>query len=195
MKKASILLTTITLFLCSNIALATSDGLPNPGITPDSPFYFLDSWGESISMFFAFSDEAKADKNIAHAEEKLAEAKKMAEEGKTVAEGVAEKNYAKDIDDATTEAKLTGKENALQRIQEATTRHQAVMEKVLSQVPEQAKASIQKAMDKSSKGHQNATDALNGLKGENNNSDKSEDTGTNTDKGKPENPGSNGNRP
>jgi len=188
-KKVSISLVIITLFLCSNIALATSDGLPNPGITPDSPFYFLDSWGESIRMFFAFSDEAKAQKHIAHAEEKLAEAKKMAEEGKTDAEEVAEKKYEKDIDDATTEAKLTGKENALQRIQEATTRHQAVMEKVLSQVPEQAKPSIQKAMEKSSKGHQNATDAINGLKGENNNSNKSEDTG------KLENPGSNNNRP
>jgi len=159
----------VALMLFSGIALAATDDLPNPGITPDSPFYFLDGWGESISMFFAFSHEAKAEKKLAFAEEKLAEAKKMAEEGKTDAADVAEKKYEKDIDDATTEAKLTGNENALQRIQEATTRHQAVMQRILSQVPEQAKAAIQKAMEKSSAGHQNAIDAINKSKQKKNN--------------------------
>lgn len=154
----------VALMLFSGVALASTDGLPDAGITPDSPLYFLDNAEESVNEFFSLSHESKSEKKLKHAEEKLAEAKKMAEEGKTDATEVAEKKYEEKLNGATEEAKLTGKENALQRIEEATTRHQAVMAKVLSQVPEQAKASIQKAMDKSSKGHQNATEAINKVK-------------------------------
>jgi len=164
MKKFIVATSVIGLMLFSGVALASTDDLPDAGITPDSPLYFLDNAGESINEFFSLSHESKSEKKLKHAEEKLAEAKKMAEEGKTDATEVAEKKYEEKLDGATEEAKLTGKENALQRIEEATIRHQAVMERVLSQVPEQAKASIQKAMDKSSKGHQNATDAINKVK-------------------------------
>lgn len=41
---------------------AQSDWLPEAGITPDSPFYFLDKWGEGIGMAFSFSAQAKANK-------------------------------------------------------------------------------------------------------------------------------------
>ena len=36
--------------------------LPSPGITPDSPFYFLDLWGERVGLFLAFGSEAKAER-------------------------------------------------------------------------------------------------------------------------------------
>src|SRR3990167_4666892 len=43
-------------------------------ITADSPFAFLDTLGETISLTLTFDDEKKAEKELRYAEEKLAEA-------------------------------------------------------------------------------------------------------------------------
>ncbi len=169
MKKLSLILTAVFILSISSGAAmaATGSALPSPGITPDSPFYFLEEWGDAISMFFAFSKDAKAQKALSIAEVKLAEAQKMAEKGDQSAATVAEKDYEKYMDESAQYAgqvKAADKTNALQQIQDATARHEATMQKVLSQVPDQAKASIQKAIDESAKGHENATEAINAEK-------------------------------
>mgnify|MGYP000685847873 CR=1 FL=1 len=48
-----------TLFI-GGAALAQDEELPDPGITPDSPFYFMDKLSKGLGMAFAFGDEAKA---------------------------------------------------------------------------------------------------------------------------------------
>ena len=66
------------IFLFGGAALAQdSPQLPDPGLLPDSPFYFLDKLGKNIGMFFAFGDEAKTDKALQYAGERLAEALEM----------------------------------------------------------------------------------------------------------------------
>lgn len=52
------------------------------GTTPDSAFYFLDTFGEKISLAFTFNKEAKAEKALKIAEEKLSEAEAMADKDK-----------------------------------------------------------------------------------------------------------------
>ncbi len=189
MKKLTLILTAVfVLSLSSGVAMAatSSDSLPNPGLTPDSPFYFLEEWMDSISMFFSFSKDAKAQKALSIANEKLAEAKAMAEKGNQKAASVAEKDYEKYMDEATqdaTEAKAEGKAKALEQIQDATARHEATMQEVLNQVPEQAKDSIQHAIDESAKGHENATDAISGEK-----KDQKEQPEVSEPKEKPEQP-------
>ncbi len=64
------------------VVFAQGADLPSPGLTPDSPFYFLDTLGEKIGMFFAFSAEKKAEKAMQYAGEKLMEVKAMAEKNK-----------------------------------------------------------------------------------------------------------------
>ncbi len=49
--------------------------LPNPGLTPESSFYFLDRLGEAIREFLTFSPEAKARLHVAFAAERIAEIK------------------------------------------------------------------------------------------------------------------------
>lgn len=49
--------------------------LPGAGITPDSPFYFLDRLGEFLQEFFTFSPEGKAHLQITFAAERIAEIK------------------------------------------------------------------------------------------------------------------------
>jgi hypothetical protein len=68
----------ITSLLWGGAVYAQDEELPDPGITPDSPFYFLDTWGKNISLFFTFGDEAKAEKALRYAEERLSEAQAMA---------------------------------------------------------------------------------------------------------------------
>jgi hypothetical protein len=47
--------------------------LPDPGTTPDSPFYFMDKWGKSLSLMFTFNVENKAQKALRYADERMAE--------------------------------------------------------------------------------------------------------------------------
>ncbi len=52
-----------------------AEGLPKAGLTPESPFYFLDKLGEALREFFAFSPEGKARLQIVFAAERVAEIK------------------------------------------------------------------------------------------------------------------------
>ena len=61
----------IASLLFGGTAYAQDEELPDPGITPDSPFYFLDNLGKNIGLFFAFGPEAKARKALEYAEERL----------------------------------------------------------------------------------------------------------------------------
>ncbi|GAJ10277.1 unnamed protein product [marine sediment metagenome] len=47
-----LLISILTLsFLSGGVAYAQEDmGLPDPGITPDSPFYFADKWAKQFSL-------------------------------------------------------------------------------------------------------------------------------------------------
>ena len=61
-------------FCFSGAAYAQEDeGLPNPGITPDSPFYFADKWAKQLALMFTFKTESKVRNAIKYADERLAE--------------------------------------------------------------------------------------------------------------------------
>lgn len=81
MRRLSIFLAVCTsvLALCpTGTAFAQETAhLPSPGITPDSPFYFFDELAEQVSLRFTFRQEARAEKALQYAEEKLAEMNRM----------------------------------------------------------------------------------------------------------------------
>ncbi len=54
----------------------------DPGTTPDSPFYFLDKFGEKIHLLFTSNPEKKSNLYLEYAKERLAESTKMAENSK-----------------------------------------------------------------------------------------------------------------
>jgi len=93
MRKTFIHITFIltTLFvLASGTALAQKPQvtLPSAGLTPESPFYFLDRLGENLQQFFTFNPEAKAKLQIEFAGERIAEIKIMVEEKGTHTKGI-----------------------------------------------------------------------------------------------------------
>jgi hypothetical protein len=53
--------------------------LPNAGLTPESPFYFIDKLGETLRQFFTFNPEGKARLQITFAAERVAEIKVILE--------------------------------------------------------------------------------------------------------------------
>jgi len=135
--------------------------LPKAGITPDSPFYFLDKFGEKIGIFFSFSAESKAKKAMKYAEERLAEARVMAEKKKTNETKEVAQSYEQLLDLAEKKInKVERKEEIASKMGEATSKHLAVLEDVLEKVPEKAKEAIKKAKKRSKEGHVTAVRAV-----------------------------------
>lgn len=62
--------------------------LPNAGLTPESNFYFLDKFGETLREFFTFNPEGKARLQITFAAERVAEIKVILETKGVEAKGL-----------------------------------------------------------------------------------------------------------
>ncbi len=63
MKRISLLIISVFLFSLGTGVLAQETELPNPGLTPDSLFYFLEIIVEEIGTFFTFGDLKKAERH------------------------------------------------------------------------------------------------------------------------------------
>ncbi|TSC78826.1 MAG: OmpA-OmpF porin, OOP family [Parcubacteria group bacterium Gr01-1014_29] len=55
--------------------------LPESGLTPESPFYFLDIWDETVRLFFTRSDSVRLTRYIQRVSERLSETDKLAGRG------------------------------------------------------------------------------------------------------------------
>ena len=87
MKKLFMVPTAVALVLmfCFSGVVYAQDAeatLPDPGTTPDSPFYFMDNWGKQISLMFTFNAEAKTQKALRYADERMAEIDAMMAQNK-----------------------------------------------------------------------------------------------------------------
>jgi len=143
----------------SGVAFAQTNELPPAGITPGSPFYFLERAFEGIGTFFTFGNAAKAKRYIALAEERLAEAKVLAEKGDKKAHD-AIKRYERQFEKATERAARAGDIDVTALVAEATTKHLFVLDEVIERVPEQAKEAVRKAKERSIAGQIGALKGL-----------------------------------
>ncbi|MFH1714089.1 MAG: DUF5667 domain-containing protein [Candidatus Nealsonbacteria bacterium] len=158
----------LSLLISFNFVQAQEVELPSPGLTPDSPFYFLETIAEGIGTFFTFGDLKKAERYAALATERLAEAKAVAEKGKSeLAEKTLER-YKMQLNNSIARAEKViakGKSTekaieVLTRVSQATSKHLEVLAEVYEKVPEQAKSAIENAMKVSVKGREKAVEAL-----------------------------------
>jgi hypothetical protein len=117
-----------------------SDNSASPGITPDSPFYFLDKIGKSIGMAFAFGSEAKARKSLEYAGERLAEAQEMASANQTarLEKALADfEKYIADLQARLAEIKLQlASDNISETAALAALKHLDILERIKLQVPD-----------------------------------------------------------
>jgi len=168
MRKISLLTALLFLSLSLGVGvLAQEAELPSPGLTPDSPFYFLERISEGIGTFFTFGDLKKAERYAALAAERIAEVQAVVEKGKPEAAGRALKRYEDQLGRAlakaeTAKAKGQKTEKVTEIVAKATSKHLSVLEGLLEKVPDVAKEAITKALEKSKNGHITALKALAG---------------------------------
>ncbi|HLD96216.1 MAG TPA: DUF5667 domain-containing protein [Patescibacteria group bacterium] len=162
MFKKLLILSVLTVFLFAGGLVLAKDDLPNPGITPDSPFYFLDTLGEQIELFLSFSPTAKAERATQIAAEKAAEVEAMIEENKPDAVETAATRYGELISLAAQSIRESEDRAAAVAalVAQATSIHLTVLTGLLDKVPEQARNAIENALTKSENGAQSALDAL-----------------------------------
>ena len=182
--KKFLLIPALVLLLAAGTASAQTDNEPQAGLIPGNPLYILDVISEGIGNLFTFNDVSKAERYLNQASERLAEARELANNGKSDRAVETTKRYEEKLAMAiekAEEAKADGKDvdAVLQKIADATSKHQTVLAEVLSKVPEQARDAIQQAIENSQKGHDSALEAAGGTK----------ETGAQNDN-IPENPGS-----
>lgn len=80
----------VSLLFVPLAALAQSQTvLPSAGLTPESPFYFLDRFGEAFQRFFTFNPESRARLEITFAKERIAEIKLILEDKGITAKGLS----------------------------------------------------------------------------------------------------------
>jgi hypothetical protein len=125
------------------------DKLGNPGITPDSSFYFLD-------RMFDWTQSAES-----RANEKVAEVFSMSREGDAKHAQVALEHYERAMEKR--QKNSEGNEEVAEEVIIQGTNHLIVLANVLNQVPEEAKESIQLAMKVSADQRDRAINTLTDL--------------------------------
>jgi hypothetical protein len=89
------LISILALMFCFSAVAYAQEGeaLPDPGITPDSPFYFADKWGKQISLMFTFKAENKVQRALKYADERMAEIDAMIAKNKIKEATMATNEY------------------------------------------------------------------------------------------------------
>ena len=150
--------------LFGSMAFAQEEELPDPGITPDSPLYFLDNWGKKLGLMFTFGDEEKAQKALEYAEERLAETQAMALKNKlkemTRAAGEYEQFMATVNERMQAAVQKNASSNVSEKVALSVQKHLAVIDKVSDKAPEQGKEALDRVRERSLNEQQNALRAL-----------------------------------
>jgi hypothetical protein len=136
MKKLGIIsIICLAIFLLAapvSVFAGDAEDLPAPGLTPDSPFYFMDRWMQQINLAFTFNQEAKVQKSLLYAEERLAELKAMAEKNDTKAAEEAANQYQNCLNVATQDMNnaLDKGTGAAEQVTAIMAKHIAIMSRV-----------------------------------------------------------------
>ena len=164
------------LLLSANAAYAQETyELPDATATPDNPIlYFFDRLLEPLELFvaglpppFGDGDEGRARKLLEIAGERLAEAKLMAERNRTEHIESLMEEYNESMSECLHLCNQLNSTELYSLVSNATSTHQTVLQEVKEKVPEEAKDWIEKAIDVSQEGHEQATEHIQKYGGKN----------------------------
>jgi len=159
MSKYIVTLMVLGMLIGSGVVHAQTTDLPAPGVLPTSPFYFVKGFFEGVGTFFTFGASAKAERYLALAERRLAEAEALAAQGDVRAEAAVAR-YEAQYAEARERAAQVANIDLEARVADATTKHLAVLDDVISRVPEEAKEAVRSAKEQSIAGQ---LEALRGI--------------------------------
>ncbi|MEX0917314.1 MAG: DUF5667 domain-containing protein [Candidatus Paceibacterota bacterium] len=145
------------LFAFVGTAHAQEDSFPLPGITPASPLYFLERIFEDVGTLFTVGDAAKAKRLLRLSEERLAEARELGDDARAEAT-VA--RYEEQYAEARARAQNTFDIDLEAQVTDAVTRHLSVLDEVAERVPEEARAQVRAAKERTVSGQ---IEALRGI--------------------------------
>jgi len=154
--------------LVGELELEIEDELEDPGVLPDSPFYFVKEWSEGIQSFFTFNTKKKAELEYKFAMRRVAEVNKLIEKGKTdkAVEHMAkyEDHLAKFAErvEKFDDKKSDKTEELTDKLELLQERQQNVLSDVYDKVPVEAQPGILNAMENSSKGLEQAIEKIEG---------------------------------
>jgi hypothetical protein len=145
--------------------VAVESQLPNAGILPGNPLYFFKRIGEGIGTFFAVTDTQKSERFRVLAERRLSEARELAEQGQDALAETTVEQYRERIQNAierAEEAQDAGRnvDRILSDLSERTIRHQEVLTRVLEQVPDQARNTIQRVIERGTENYDRAIERI-----------------------------------
>ncbi|PIR82609.1 hypothetical protein COU20_01445 [Candidatus Kaiserbacteria bacterium CG10_big_fil_rev_8_21_14_0_10_59_10] len=177
MKNITITAFAIAMLMFAGPAFAQLQDLPEPGILPGSPAYFIKGFFERVGTFLTFGNSAKAERHLYLAEKRLAEAKALVERDGEEAGEILAAAVIPMFQDQSERARIATLKSdlatvrtggvqgdpdfdLLKRIADATTKHLTVLDEVLERVPEQAKESIRAAKERSIAGQIEALRAV-----------------------------------
>jgi hypothetical protein len=125
------------------------EDIPEPFISPNSPFYFLRNWQEWIEGIFANSSEKKVTLSLKQADRRIGEIKHLARIGRTDLLDRTQARWEEKIQKAEEWAEkiITNQAEVKENVLEATSKHLAVLEKVYENAPEQAQEGLQRAIN------------------------------------------------
>lgn len=113
----------------ANALAAEPEALPNPGMTPAYGFYFMETWMQRLNMAFTFGPEAKLQKALHYAGEKLAEMEVMGEQNRAnnMARSANQYRYYMNITNRNMSQAMAGDNETAGRVVLMMSRHIAVM--------------------------------------------------------------------
>lgn len=143
----------------SNSGAIAEEELVDAGLTPDSPFHFMDRFGDWVRVnVFTFNKVRKAEIKAEIAEERLAELKvvvdsESAEDVIAKAEALASAS-SEDVEGDLEQLSGEGRDiaNLLEKFNDLSLKQQSVLERVLDKAPEQAKERLAHALEVSNRG-------------------------------------------
>ncbi|MCH7883102.1 hypothetical protein IIA95_01650 [Patescibacteria group bacterium] len=130
--------------------------LPDPGLLPDSPFYFLKRIFEEAGTLFVFSREARLDRFIALSERRLAEVRALFDKEKTERALTALDRYGRartrvENQFRRVEERGDDTKDLAKKVEESIAKHVVVLEEVLKRAPEAATEGLRRAIESSTK--------------------------------------------
>lgn len=120
--------------------------LPEPDRIPGDMLYGLEKAQERISLALTFSEEAKAEKKLEFADERLAESLHAEETGRNESAAAAAKSYVELISEVNSTATESGNEELQEKVDRHLKRRAGPLEELQNNLPEQADRGLETAL-------------------------------------------------
>lgn len=142
--------------LTTGIALAQPADIPEPGLTPESPFYALEKASERLELAVAQapvigSEKLEAKVRANHAAETLAEARAMAEKNNTEQVERLMNRYSENMNRSISSAGRANRSELSKRLDNVTNNQNQALRELEEKVPPQARKGVQNAIDNNRK--------------------------------------------